>query len=112
MTEINRPDFAPVDPSAHLPSFSSIAKMPRKEQHVALAAWVAWFNSHQDLVEPELERDLDRALSTLDRQLVSAEQMETLQARFNHWLESAGTVGRGRGPAEENTEELATRIVG
>lgn len=108
MTESNRQSFDPVDPSAHLPSFSSLAHMPRDEQRAALALWVIWFNSHQDLVHPELERELDRALARLDREEVSAGDMAALQERFNHWLETAGTVGQGRGPAENNPEELPT----
>ena len=108
MTEKNRQTFAAVDPSAHLPSFSSIAQMPREEQRAALGLWVIWFNSHQDLVEPELERELDRALLTLDRQHVSPEQIETLQKRFNQWLETAGTIGQGHGPSKTNAEELPT----
>lgn len=95
------PPFSSVDPSAHLPRLSAVAQMEPPERRAALALWITWFNTHRERVEPELERELDRSLIALDRTLVQQDDMDALQNRFDQWLETAGTVGKGRGPAED-----------
>jgi hypothetical protein len=96
-------EISDVDPSAHLPLLTDVAKMEPKKRRQALALWVTWFNSHGDKITPELEQELDNVLEAVSRVDVNPEQMEKLQQRFDQWLKSAGRVGVGRGPSESES---------
>lgn len=85
-------EISEVDPSAHLPLLSDVARMEPRKRRQALAHWVTWFNSHGDKITPELEREFDSVLEAVSRVDVDAEQMEKLQDRFDQWLKSAGRV--------------------
>ena len=100
MAHRNR-EISSVHPAAHLPTLADIAHMTLPERRVAIAAWVSWFNGHRDRVDPEFERELDRALSDLERDQTRHDDVLELQNRFDEWLATAGLVGEGQGPDEK-----------
>jgi hypothetical protein len=47
---------------------------------------------------------LDRALRDLREDAAYKRPVSELDAGFEEWLENAGSVGRGRGPGEEDED--------
>lgn len=87
-----------------LPNLALVATMATDDKRRALASWIAWFNTYRDHVSPELEHALDEVLHALDRDRVDHRQAAEFQARFDTWLATAGRVGAGHGPGEDEHE--------
>jgi hypothetical protein len=87
-----------------LPNLALVAQMTADDKRRALASWVAWFNTYRDRVSPELEHELDEVLLALDRDRVDRKRAADLQDRFDTWLATAGRVGMGHGPGEDEHE--------
>jgi|SRR6478609_7795313 len=87
-----------------LPNLAEVANMAADDKKLALASWIAWFNTYRDHVSPELEHALDEVLLALDRDRVDHRQAAEFQARFDTWLTTAGRVGEGHGPGEDDQE--------
>jgi hypothetical protein len=87
-----------------LPNLALVAQMTTEDKRRALASWIAWFNTYRDRVSPELEHELDEVLLALDRDRVDRKRAADLQTRFDTWLTTAGRVGVGHGPGEDDQE--------
>lgn len=96
--------FHDVHSGLPLPSLSTVRALPPGEREQALEGWVAWLGANRHRVTPTVKRLLDRALRELQGDSVHPRSTVSLEQGYDKWLESAGDVGRGHGPDEEDDD--------
>lgn len=94
--------FRDVQSGVSLPSLQDLKSLAPLEREAALQGWVVWLDANRHRVSRRTELLLDRALRDLREDTARKRPASELDAGYEDWLENAGSVGRGRGPDEED----------